>query len=446
MAISTSLVLKFSGAAVQKGLAGIKKGFTSMASVGKSALSSMLGPTAKLAAMLGPSAIAVGIGKLMTGASETASNFEQMRTSFVMFTCTMEGAVKLMDQLRKVDIVSNLDLETLGQGAKTLMAYGTKAEDVSGIIEKLSKISGGSADKFEGLALAFGQTTQNMSLKGDDLRQYVERGWNPLEQIMKKTGETAVQVQARMRQHKVTLDEIKWAMNDVTSGTGRFAKAHELGAKTFLAATSRMQSQWALLQDAFGTPLNTHLGAVFDSITSKLPQLQQGAKDLGEQFGKILSATWNSVGNGEFGTLVKDAFMSGVTTAGKYIIGALAFAGNLLTNKLKEAAAALYKVSMNSTAGKLSLMTESGKAEFNANMDMLKPNDLSFSDAVETGGQMLNTDHYQKTFQDTLQRNQDGLVPMKQPSNEGASSAMLSAIREMIDQQKKTNINLAPQP
>lgn len=430
MAVSSTILLKFSGAAVQRGLAAIKKGFSSLNKEGGKMFTSLIGGAAKWAAILGPLAAGAAFTKLAMGASETASNFEQMRMKFLMFTGTLEGAKKLFEQLRKVDLVSNLDLETLGDGAAKLMAYGAKADDVAGILEKLSKVSGGSKDAFDGLTLAFGQTMANGSLKGDDLRQYVERGWNPLQQIIARTGETMEQVRGRMENHKVTLKEVETALDDVTAGTGRFARAHELGAKTFLAATSRMQSQWALLQDSFGTPLNMKLIEIFDQITNKLPQLTSQAKAFGDEVGSILSSGFNSIGNGDFVELLKSGFMVAATVAGEKLVASLIYGGTIIGNQFRDLLRSLEVAGIKTSVGDNVPMT--------------------WGQASNIASNTFNSDDAKNHFSDVIDRNKTPMVPPTAIATTDESNQIMKDVRELIakqlEQMKGVNRSLAPQP
>lgn len=317
MAIGTEIKVGLDSRAVSRGLARMASEFHNLGKTGLNAVGSITAPFAKLASLLAPAALGYGMVSLAKGASNTASEFEQMRLQFTMFTGSLEGAKTLMNELRKVDIVSNLDLATLGEGAAKLMAFGISAQEVSGIVESLSKISGGSADKFQGLTLAFGQTNQAMRLTGNEARQYVERGWNPQEQIIKRTGESVEVFRKRMEDGNVTLQEVKQSLIDVTTGEGRFAKAHELGATSFAAATSRMQSQWALLQDSFGTGMNKGLGVAFDAITKALPGFQEQGRMAGAWFGQAIveSLTGNDAKFLALGDVIGTAIGVGIKVA-----------------------------------------------------------------------------------------------------------------------------------
>jgi tape measure domain-containing protein len=362
---------------------------------------SLVTPFARLSAMLAPVALAAGMTAIVKGSSEAASRFEQMELKFRMFTGSLEDAKKVMDGLRSIDIVSNLDLATLGDGQALLMAFSMSAEDALDVVEKLSKISGGSADKFASLALAFGQTKSSMKLKGDDLRQYTERGWNPLEQIMARTGETFEQVRKRMEDSKVTFDEVRMALNEVTTGSGRFAQAHELGAKTFVSATSRMKTQWMLLQNEFGKPFNVSLGKIFDRITAKIPELASQAKAWGEAVGRTMTQLVDAFEQGRLGEIFMAALDMGVAKFGEELLALMTHAGNTFFDALENRAtkSAVWKTL---TWGGLDVdtpKTKTGKAK----------TEMSYSELRQEYANMFGSQNNANILRQTMQK--QGTVP-----------------------------------
>lgn len=52
---------------------------------------------------------------------------------------------------------------------------------------------------------------------GQDLLQMINAGFNPLESIAAKTGETMAEVKDRMSDGRVSVEEVEQAMKDATS-------------------------------------------------------------------------------------------------------------------------------------------------------------------------------------------------------------------------------------
>lgn len=89
-------------------------------------------------------------------------------------------------------------------------------------MKMLGDISLGNGERLQSLSLAFGQVQASGRLMGGDLLQMVNAGFNPLEAIAKRTGETMIAVKERMSAGGVSVNEVEQAMKDATSEGGRF--------------------------------------------------------------------------------------------------------------------------------------------------------------------------------------------------------------------------------
>lgn len=438
MALSTTFTLKFAGASVQRGLNLLERQFKKMGSVALKVGKSLVSPFAKLAAMLAPVALAAGITSLVKGASETASRFEQMNASFELFTGSMEKAKKLMKELLKIDVVSNLDLESLGGGTKILLNYGMGIEEAIDATERLSKVSGGNADTFGRLATALGQSRGKMILQGEEIRQFVNAGWNPLQQIMERTGETYGAVTDRMEKKLVTFDEVRMALQSVTNGTGRFARAHELGAKTFVSATSRMKTQYMLLQNEFGKPLNIALGKIFDRITAKLPEMTEQARAMGQAVGRSMTQLVDAFEQGRLGEVFMAALDMGVAKFGEELLALMNHAANTFFDSL-ESRATKSNVFQVLTFGGMDVDTPKTKTGKNKT-------EMSYSELRAEYANMFGSQNNEEILRQTMQK--QGNVPGVQGyryAQPGESATMMDGERvvrilESIDRR------LAPQP
>lgn len=289
MAVSSTIKLRFDGVAVKKGLAEVKKAFSSLASSGLSAFKGMLSPVAKIAALLGPTAIAAGFGKLLKDSSEAAANFENMEGQFELFTGSVQEAKTLIDELRKIAIESPLELTDISEGARMLLTYGVTAQEVAVITEQLSEVSAGNAERFDRLSYAFGQISSLGRLMGTELRQLTEAGFNPLEMISKKTGRTMIELKGDMEEGKISIDMVKGALKDATSEGGRFFGLNAKMSQTFSGRVSMMRDQWGRLLVDLGTGLNAGLKVAVNAMTAQMPALSQRFKEIGGIIGPAIA-------------------------------------------------------------------------------------------------------------------------------------------------------------
>jgi hypothetical protein len=133
------------------------------------------------------------------------------------------------------------------------------------------------------------QVASNMTLKGDDLRQLVEQGFNPLAEISLKTGKSLEELRGEMEKHKITYEMVESALKDVTSEGGRFYGALEKGSGTTEGKIAKLKDSVLSLQVAFGTGFNKGLKDALDATNNFLPQLESKFKEAGAVVGSALS-------------------------------------------------------------------------------------------------------------------------------------------------------------
>jgi len=231
-------------------------------------------------------------------ASESASDMENLTAQFKIFTGSTENAKKMLDELRVIATKSPLEMTDIAAGAKNLLTYGVAAGKVSKITEQLSEVSAGNGEVMGRLTYAFGQISSLGHLAGTELRQLTEAGFNPLEFIMRKTGETMEQVRGRMEKHGVSVKEVEDALTAATSAGGRFYKLNDEMSQTFSGRVSMMKDQWVQLTAALGEGMNRGLKVAIDATTNALPKMK-------ENFTKIGNAIGDAIGEAVAGNMDK---------------------------------------------------------------------------------------------------------------------------------------------
>jgi tape measure domain-containing protein len=151
-----------------------------------------------------------------------AASFEQIAVSFEVFTGSAEIAKNMLGQLKDMALKSPMQFQDITKGAQTLLGYGLTAQQVIPITQRLGDISGGNSDKFSRLALAFGQVNAAGRLMGQETRQMINAGFNPLQAISDKTGESMASLTKRMHDGQISVQEVADAMKYATSEGGRF--------------------------------------------------------------------------------------------------------------------------------------------------------------------------------------------------------------------------------
>lgn len=237
----------------------------------------------------GMDGVFVGMGKNLIGitaaykgiriaqeAFNQSLELERAQKQFEVFTGSAQVANRLTKQLRAFGRETPLTFEGGAQAVKTLLQYGVAQDVVIDRMRRLADISGGSLESLQRLSLAFGQITANGRLQGQELRQLVEAGFNPLQSISKRTGESMEVLRKRMADGNLGIDEMTQALVDATSEGGRFNDMlNEIGSDTNFG---RIQRLAGLLKDMAAqkmTPLAEAAGEAAAGMSSRLSRSQQ---------------------------------------------------------------------------------------------------------------------------------------------------------------------------
>ena len=81
----------------------------------------------------------------------------------------------------------------------------------------------GNAQRFQALSLAFAQVSAAGKLTGQDLLQMVNAGFNPLQEMSKKTGKSISELKDLMADGAISTKMVEDAMASATGAGGRFA-------------------------------------------------------------------------------------------------------------------------------------------------------------------------------------------------------------------------------
>jgi tape measure domain-containing protein len=184
---------------------------------------------------------------------------ENNMASFTTMLGSADKAKKLMDQITKMAAATPFETKDLTSATTMLMSYGFTQEKVIPIMSKLGDVSLGNNEKFQSLSRTMGQINALGKLQGGDLNQLIGQGWNPLNEITKKTGETMEQVKDRMSKGKVTYKEVEDALTSVTSAGGMFYKSMDTASKTFEGTLSTLKDKFSIFLGQATKPLFNYL-------------------------------------------------------------------------------------------------------------------------------------------------------------------------------------------
>lgn len=150
------------------------------------------------------------------------AKIEDLRISFQTMLGSATQAESLLSSIRQYGANTPYDTEGLAKAAQTMLAYGMSASEIMPTIKELGDIGMGSSEKLQSLSLAFAQMSASGKVMKQDLNQMINAGFNPLQTISEKTGESMGVLLDKVSEGQISVNQIKEAFKDATSEGGKF--------------------------------------------------------------------------------------------------------------------------------------------------------------------------------------------------------------------------------
>lgn len=259
---------------------GWKSAFNSLGSLSKKGFS-VVSSAAKVAAQASIAAIAgvtAAMGGLAVAGVKYNASIETYQTSFEVMTGSAEKAAEVIDKLKKVGAETPFELPELADTTQLLMNYGFTADEAMDKMMMLGDISQGSADKMSRIATAYGQMSSAGKVQLEDIKQMIEAGFNPLQEISESTGESMESLYDRISNGTLSVDEITASMERATSEGGKYFQSMEKQSKTF-------EGQMSTLKDNAQQLLGDIMKPISEEMTNSiLPAANEALSTLSSAF------------------------------------------------------------------------------------------------------------------------------------------------------------------
>lgn len=265
---------------------GFKSGIEKLGSIAKAGLK-------VTASAIG--AVSGAFGAAVLSGVKYNSQMEQYITSFGTMLGSAEEATKLVNNLKEMGAKTPFETSDLAKASQTLLAFGTSAKDLLPTLQMLGDVSQGNKERFDSLTLAFAQVGSAGKLSGQDLLQFVNAGFNPLNEISKMTGESMAELKERMSAGGVSAEEVAEAFKHATSEGGQFYQAMEAQSQTFNGQMSTLKDNaMSFIGELTLGVTNTLKDSVLPTVNGWLEELQSaftsnGVEGVVTAFGSILA-------------------------------------------------------------------------------------------------------------------------------------------------------------
>jgi tape measure domain-containing protein len=220
---------------------------------------------------------------LAAAALKSTATMEMLEASFTTMLGSAGKATSLMTDLKKMAAVTPFETTDLANAAKTLLQFGVTSKDLIPTLQMLGDASGGSNARFSSMALVFGQIQSMGRLMGQDLLQLINAGFNPLQEISRKTGESMAVLKDKMTKGAISADMVSEAFKSATSEGGKFYKGMDTASKTLEGLVSTLKDDLAtlgrsLVEDFLPTVKDTV--KYISSLAQQFSQMDDGTKRL----------------------------------------------------------------------------------------------------------------------------------------------------------------------
>ncbi len=237
--------------------------------------------TGKLKTMSGMLLGGMGLKELAGKIMSVRGEFESMETSLkVLLGGSEERLNNIMGQIKEYALASPLNTKDMVGAVQMMTSFGIEAEKSIDYLKAIGDVSMGDAGKFNSLALAFSQMSSAGKLMGQDLMQMVNAGFNPLEEISRKTGKSIGELKNEMSSGAISSKMVQDAFISATSAGGKFFGMADEGSKT-------LNGQISMLQESFDNMFN-EIGSKGEGIIMDAVQAGTYLVENYETIGKVL--------------------------------------------------------------------------------------------------------------------------------------------------------------
>lgn len=277
--------------------------------------------TGKLKQMSGMLLGGMGLKELASRVISVRAEFESMETSLkVLLGGNEERLSNIMGQIKEYALASPLNTKDMVGAVQMMTSFGIEAEKSIDYLKAIGDVSMGDTGKFNSLALAFSQMSSAGKLMGQDLMQMVNAGFNPLEEIARKTGKSIGELKNEMSKGAITSKMVQDAFISATSAGGKFFGMSQEGAKT-------LNGQISMLQESFDNMFN-EIGSKGEGVVMSAVKAATYLVENYEQVGRVIVGLATA-----FGIYRTAVALATMTTNGYTIAETLAYTRMLLLEK-----------------------------------------------------------------------------------------------------------------
>ena len=213
------------------------------------------------------------IGAGVAGMVRLGAQAESVNVAFSTLVGSEKKAAQMLGQINDFATHSPFGKMDLTQNAQMMLNFGVSTEKVLPLLKQLGDISGGDKQKMSALSLVMGQVSSTGYLMGQDLLQFINAGFNPIQELSTMTGISVDKLKDKMSKGQLTFKNVEQAIAHATGEGGKFNGMMDRQSQT-------LEGKWSTLMDSvqqgaidLSQGINTPITEVVDMVTKAIPKI-----------------------------------------------------------------------------------------------------------------------------------------------------------------------------
>ena len=192
----------------------------------KSALSSL--PV--ISSLMNPYLAAItAIGAGLTAIVRVGSQAQITAKAFEVLVGNEKEAAEVLKEIKELAKFTPYKTMDLIGNAKMMLNFGISTKDTVDMLKRLGDIAQSNTEWLSGMTLAYSQVVSQGRMEGQDYKQFINAGFNPLTMLSEMTGESMAQLKERMSKGQIGAKAITAAIQYATDPGGKY---HDMSKDT----------------------------------------------------------------------------------------------------------------------------------------------------------------------------------------------------------------------
>lgn len=258
----------------EKGIEEAGKGMGRFANAAKLAKGALAG--------IGLAAAAGFFATIVKGSISAAIEAEKLVSSFRALGLTQERAIALAKRLGDLKNISPIDNAQVDDAALALARFNISADEIPETLKQLTAVAAGAGQSVSNLADIYGRAKQTGTVFARDFLKIYREIPGITEAIADKTGLSTIEVEKLGRKGKISYEQLRQAIEDTTTDTGKYSTVIEQYGNTVEGALKKFRGTINGLREAVGAGIIGSGASEINQFAATLKTLEPLAAFVGK--------------------------------------------------------------------------------------------------------------------------------------------------------------------